>query len=182
MASDSTHIAQLTSELYFLIARFLEAGPCQKAAQTLIREVEEKELLPQRLDWTGQEHPGTYENLVVKSKVEKGLCWASWLQLGGRFGAPWVSVPAWCAPWCAGEAQPAHQSRPPAAGLLQSLSTARDRSSRQRAGAHQSVGGRQAESPPHQQELQACGVEGLSTGCTSLWTTTGATSYLWEPT
>uniref|UniRef100_A0A674P6H4 Pleckstrin homology domain interacting protein n=1 Tax=Takifugu rubripes TaxID=31033 RepID=A0A674P6H4_TAKRU len=64
MASDSTHIAQLTSELYFLIARFLEAGPCQKAAETLIREVEEKELLPKRLDWTGQEHPGTYENLV----------------------------------------------------------------------------------------------------------------------
>uniref|UniRef100_A0A674ML36 Pleckstrin homology domain interacting protein n=1 Tax=Takifugu rubripes TaxID=31033 RepID=A0A674ML36_TAKRU len=51
-------------ELYFLIARFLEAGPCQKAAETLIREVEEKELLPKRLDWTGQEHPGTYENLV----------------------------------------------------------------------------------------------------------------------
>ncbi|XP_054900127.1 PH-interacting protein isoform X1 [Poeciliopsis prolifica] len=64
MASDSTHIAQLTSELYFLIARFLEAGPCQKAAETLIREVEEKELLPRRLDWTGQEHPGTYRNLV----------------------------------------------------------------------------------------------------------------------
>ncbi|XP_029318564.1 PH-interacting protein isoform X2 [Cottoperca gobio] len=63
MASDSTQIAQLTSELYFLIARFLEAGPCQKAAETLIREVEEKELLPIRLDWTGQEHPGTYENL-----------------------------------------------------------------------------------------------------------------------
>uniref|UniRef100_A0A3P8R6K4 PH-interacting protein n=1 Tax=Astatotilapia calliptera TaxID=8154 RepID=A0A3P8R6K4_ASTCA len=51
-------------KLYFLIARFLEAGPCQKAAETLIREVEEKELLPKRLDWTGQEHPGTYENLV----------------------------------------------------------------------------------------------------------------------
>uniref|UniRef100_A0A673B7T2 PH-interacting protein n=1 Tax=Sphaeramia orbicularis TaxID=375764 RepID=A0A673B7T2_9TELE len=51
-------------QLYFLIARFLEAGPCQKAAETLIREVEEKELLPKRLDWTGQEHPGTYENLV----------------------------------------------------------------------------------------------------------------------
>ncbi|XP_024146478.1 PH-interacting protein isoform X2 [Oryzias melastigma] len=64
MASDSTHIAQLTSELYFLIARFLEAGPCQKAAETLIREVEEKELLPRRLDWAGQEHPGTYDNLV----------------------------------------------------------------------------------------------------------------------
>ncbi|XP_013882145.1 PH-interacting protein isoform X1 [Austrofundulus limnaeus] len=64
MASDSTHTAQLTSELYFLIARFLQAGPCQKAAQTLIREVEEKELLPRRLDWTGLEHPGTYDNLV----------------------------------------------------------------------------------------------------------------------
>ncbi|XP_008311418.1 PH-interacting protein [Cynoglossus semilaevis] len=64
MASDSTHIAQLTSELYFLIARFLEAGPCQKAAETLIREAEEKELLPKRVDWTGLEHPGTYENLV----------------------------------------------------------------------------------------------------------------------
>uniref|UniRef100_A0A7N8XX94 PH-interacting protein n=1 Tax=Mastacembelus armatus TaxID=205130 RepID=A0A7N8XX94_9TELE len=51
-------------KLYFLIARFLEAGPCQKAAETLVREVEEKELLPKRLDWTGQEHPGTYENLV----------------------------------------------------------------------------------------------------------------------
>uniref|UniRef100_A0A4W6DB62 PH-interacting protein n=1 Tax=Lates calcarifer TaxID=8187 RepID=A0A4W6DB62_LATCA len=51
-------------QLYFLIARFLQAGPCQKAAETLIREVEEKELLPKRLDWTGQEHPGTYENLV----------------------------------------------------------------------------------------------------------------------
>uniref|UniRef100_A0A3P8UKX5 PH-interacting protein n=1 Tax=Cynoglossus semilaevis TaxID=244447 RepID=A0A3P8UKX5_CYNSE len=51
-------------ELYFLIARFLEAGPCQKAAETLIREAEEKELLPKRVDWTGLEHPGTYENLV----------------------------------------------------------------------------------------------------------------------
>ncbi|XP_028295175.1 PH-interacting protein isoform X2 [Gouania willdenowi] len=64
MASDSTHIAQLTSELYFLIARFLQAGPCQEAAETLIREVDEKQLLPKRQDWTGEEHPGTYENLV----------------------------------------------------------------------------------------------------------------------
>uniref|UniRef100_A0AAX7V853 PH-interacting protein n=1 Tax=Astatotilapia calliptera TaxID=8154 RepID=A0AAX7V853_ASTCA len=41
-----------------LIARFLEAGPCQKAAEVGVF------LLPKRLDWTGQEHPGTYENLV----------------------------------------------------------------------------------------------------------------------
>uniref|UniRef100_A0A3Q3ENY9 BRWD/PHIP N-terminal domain-containing protein n=1 Tax=Labrus bergylta TaxID=56723 RepID=A0A3Q3ENY9_9LABR len=63
MASDSTHIAQLTSELYFLIARFLEAGPCQKAAE-VVCTIFLSQLLPIRLDWTGQEHPGTYENLV----------------------------------------------------------------------------------------------------------------------
>uniref|UniRef100_A0A672IL61 PH-interacting protein n=1 Tax=Salarias fasciatus TaxID=181472 RepID=A0A672IL61_SALFA len=40
------------------IARFLQAGPCQKAAEVGLY------LLPRRLDWTGQEHPGTYENLV----------------------------------------------------------------------------------------------------------------------
>uniref|UniRef100_A0A8C1EWB9 PH-interacting protein n=1 Tax=Cyprinus carpio carpio TaxID=630221 RepID=A0A8C1EWB9_CYPCA len=64
MAAERKHIAQLKSELYFLIARFLEAGPCQDAAETLIREVQEKELLPKRIDWTGKEHPGSYENLV----------------------------------------------------------------------------------------------------------------------
>ncbi|XP_028825190.1 PH-interacting protein isoform X3 [Denticeps clupeoides] len=66
MASDrGEHVAaQLRSELYFLIARFLEAGPCHHAAQTLIREVQEKELLPRRTDWTGAEHRGTYDGLV----------------------------------------------------------------------------------------------------------------------
>ncbi|XP_056588592.1 PH-interacting protein isoform X1 [Triplophysa dalaica] len=64
MAAERKHVAQLKSELYFLIARFLEAGPCQNAAETLIREVQEKELLPKRIDWTGKEHPGSYENLV----------------------------------------------------------------------------------------------------------------------
>uniref|UniRef100_A0A4W4HN02 PH-interacting protein n=1 Tax=Electrophorus electricus TaxID=8005 RepID=A0A4W4HN02_ELEEL len=44
----------LRAQLYFLIARFLEAGPCQDAA----------ELLPKRIDWTGKEHPGSYEHLV----------------------------------------------------------------------------------------------------------------------
>ena len=55
------------AELYFLIARFLEDGPCQQAAQVLIREVAEKELLPRRTDWTGKEHPRTYQNLVRHS-------------------------------------------------------------------------------------------------------------------
>lgn len=56
------------AELYFLIARFLEDGPCQQAAQVLIREVAEKELLPRRTDWTGKEHPRTYQNLVRRSR------------------------------------------------------------------------------------------------------------------
>ncbi|XP_048361765.1 PH-interacting protein [Sphaerodactylus townsendi] len=58
------HTAELRAELYFLIARFLEDGPCQQAAQVLIREVAEKELLPKRTDWTGKEHPRSYESLV----------------------------------------------------------------------------------------------------------------------
>ncbi|XP_053314534.1 PH-interacting protein isoform X2 [Spea bombifrons] len=63
-SSNSQHSTDLKSELYFLIARFLEDGPCQQAAQVLIREVEKKELLPTRVDWTGKEHPRTYQNLV----------------------------------------------------------------------------------------------------------------------
>uniref|UniRef100_A0A671MPT2 BRWD/PHIP N-terminal domain-containing protein n=1 Tax=Sinocyclocheilus anshuiensis TaxID=1608454 RepID=A0A671MPT2_9TELE len=51
------------TQLYFLIARFLEAGPCQDAAE-VGDFVQEKELLPKRIDWTGKEHPGSYENLV----------------------------------------------------------------------------------------------------------------------
>uniref|UniRef100_A0A8C4RP08 PH-interacting protein n=1 Tax=Erpetoichthys calabaricus TaxID=27687 RepID=A0A8C4RP08_ERPCA len=47
-------------DLYFLIARFLEAGPCQNAAEVGTWTC----LLPKRIDWTGKEHPGTYENLV----------------------------------------------------------------------------------------------------------------------
>ncbi|XP_075718167.1 PH-interacting protein isoform X3 [Rhinoderma darwinii] len=63
-SSSSQHSTELKSELFFLVARFLEDGPCQEAAQVLIREVEKKELLPRRVDWTGEEHPRTYQNLV----------------------------------------------------------------------------------------------------------------------
>uniref|UniRef100_A0A673MKD6 PH-interacting protein-like n=1 Tax=Sinocyclocheilus rhinocerous TaxID=307959 RepID=A0A673MKD6_9TELE len=52
-------------QLYFLIARFLEAGPCQDAAEVdLFNTVFPLQLLPKRIDWTGKEHPGSYENLV----------------------------------------------------------------------------------------------------------------------
>uniref|UniRef100_A0AC11EB45 Uncharacterized protein n=1 Tax=Ovis aries TaxID=9940 RepID=A0AC11EB45_SHEEP len=48
----------IESELYFLIARYLSAGPCRRAAQ----------LLPKRLDWEGNEHNRSYEELVLSNK------------------------------------------------------------------------------------------------------------------
>uniref|UniRef100_A0A8C9VKR5 Bromodomain and WD repeat domain containing 1 n=1 Tax=Scleropages formosus TaxID=113540 RepID=A0A8C9VKR5_SCLFO len=44
-------------ELYFLISRYLTTGPCRKAAEVSC-------LLPKRLDWEGNEHPRSYEDLV----------------------------------------------------------------------------------------------------------------------
>ncbi|XP_042316498.1 PH-interacting protein isoform X4 [Sceloporus undulatus] len=77
------HTAELRAELYFLIARFLESGPCQQAAQVLIREVAEKELLPRRTDWTGQEHPRSYDSLV---KYYRHLAPDHLLQICHRLG------------------------------------------------------------------------------------------------
>uniref|UniRef100_A0A8V0XEQ7 PH-interacting protein n=1 Tax=Gallus gallus TaxID=9031 RepID=A0A8V0XEQ7_CHICK len=79
----SRHTAELRAELYFLIARFLEDGPCQQAAQVLIREVAEKELLPKRTDWTGKEHPRSYQNLV---KYYRHLAPDHLLQICHRLG------------------------------------------------------------------------------------------------
>ncbi|XP_058388031.1 bromodomain and WD repeat-containing protein 3-like isoform X2 [Diceros bicornis minor] len=39
MSCERTGLSELRSELYFLIAQFLEDGPCQPEAQVLIREV-----------------------------------------------------------------------------------------------------------------------------------------------
>uniref|UniRef100_A0A3B5QU57 BRWD/PHIP N-terminal domain-containing protein n=1 Tax=Xiphophorus maculatus TaxID=8083 RepID=A0A3B5QU57_XIPMA len=44
--------------LYYLISRFLTTGPCRRAA----------ELLPGRLDWLGNEHPRTYEDVVAANR------------------------------------------------------------------------------------------------------------------
>uniref|UniRef100_A0A8C8S822 Bromodomain and WD repeat domain containing 1 n=1 Tax=Pelusios castaneus TaxID=367368 RepID=A0A8C8S822_9SAUR len=54
-----------SSELYFLVARFLTTGPCRRAA-----EVSEQRpaLLPKRLDWEGNEHYRSYEDLVLSNK------------------------------------------------------------------------------------------------------------------
>uniref|UniRef100_A0A665TV18 Bromodomain and WD repeat domain containing 1 n=1 Tax=Echeneis naucrates TaxID=173247 RepID=A0A665TV18_ECHNA len=43
---------------YYLISRFLTTGPCRRAAEVSWR------LLPRRLDWLGNEHPRTYEDVV----------------------------------------------------------------------------------------------------------------------
>ncbi|KAM9003270.1 PH-interacting protein isoform X1 [Sarcophilus harrisii] len=83
MSCESKGLSELRSELYFLIARFLEDGPCQQAAQVLIREVAEKELLPRRTDWTGKEHPRTYQNLV---KYYRHLAPDHLLQICHRLG------------------------------------------------------------------------------------------------
>ncbi|XP_059824809.1 bromodomain and WD repeat-containing protein 1-like isoform X3 [Hypanus sabinus] len=99
--AETTAISSLESELYFLIARFLSAGPCRNSAevsgfsfnliaratgqpssvvtptnkiffclfwQVLLRELEEKELLPKRLDWEGNEHHRSYENFLLSNR------------------------------------------------------------------------------------------------------------------
>ncbi|KAK2488861.1 hypothetical protein MC885_007590, partial [Smutsia gigantea] len=85
---------QIEAELYYLIARFLQSGPCNKSAQVrerggalgavgngtngeieavgcvvplrvLVQELEEHQLIPHRLDWEGKEHRRSFEDLVA---------------------------------------------------------------------------------------------------------------------
>ncbi|XP_028428094.1 bromodomain and WD repeat-containing protein 3 isoform X2 [Perca flavescens] len=62
------NISLLESELYYLISRFLTTGPCRRAAEVLASELEEYQLLPGRLDWLGNEHPRTYEDVVTANR------------------------------------------------------------------------------------------------------------------
>uniref|UniRef100_A0A8C4GVS9 Bromodomain and WD repeat domain containing 1 n=1 Tax=Dicentrarchus labrax TaxID=13489 RepID=A0A8C4GVS9_DICLA len=57
-----------TFQLYYLISRFLTTGPCRRAAEVLASELEEYQLLPGRLDWLGDEHPRTYEDVVAANR------------------------------------------------------------------------------------------------------------------
>uniref|UniRef100_A0A4W6FJC4 Bromodomain and WD repeat domain containing 3 n=1 Tax=Lates calcarifer TaxID=8187 RepID=A0A4W6FJC4_LATCA len=57
--------SQTEAELYYLIARFLQSGPCKKAAQILIEELEEYELVPQRWSWDGQKYKRTFQDWVI---------------------------------------------------------------------------------------------------------------------
>ncbi|XP_061682626.1 bromodomain and WD repeat-containing protein 3 isoform X2 [Syngnathoides biaculeatus] len=62
------NISLLETELYYLISRFLTTGPCQRTAEVLVSELEEYQLLPGRLDWLGNEHPRTYEDVVAANR------------------------------------------------------------------------------------------------------------------
>ncbi|XP_037124161.1 bromodomain and WD repeat-containing protein 3 isoform X2 [Syngnathus acus] len=61
-------ISLLETELYYLISRFLTTGPCRRSAEVLVSELEEYQLLPRRLDWLGNEHPRTYEDVVAANR------------------------------------------------------------------------------------------------------------------
>ncbi|XP_038078010.1 bromodomain and WD repeat-containing protein 3-like isoform X2 [Patiria miniata] len=52
------------AELYFLVVKFLAAGPCRATAEVLKQEIEKHGLFPTRLDWLGNEHRKSFENLT----------------------------------------------------------------------------------------------------------------------
>ena len=85
--SDMDAPPSFRAELYFLVAKLLENGPCQSAAQTLrkgtliyilssavclqfnhpcfykISELESHEIVPARYDWKGQRHQKTFKDM-----------------------------------------------------------------------------------------------------------------------
>ena len=50
-------------ELYFLMAKFLENGPCTETAARLKKELTEKSLLQPRYDWKGIAHAKTFRDM-----------------------------------------------------------------------------------------------------------------------
>ena len=50
-------------ELYFLIAKFLENGPCKDTATRLKTELTENGLLQPRYDWKGISHAKTFRDM-----------------------------------------------------------------------------------------------------------------------
>ncbi|XP_055904407.1 bromodomain and WD repeat-containing protein 3 [Eupeodes corollae] len=53
-------------ELYFLISKFLAAGPLKETAKVLVKELEQKKVLPRRTDWLGNEHDQSFDELESK--------------------------------------------------------------------------------------------------------------------
>ncbi|XP_044761682.1 bromodomain and WD repeat-containing protein 1 [Coccinella septempunctata] len=52
-----------TAELYFLIQKWLSNGPLQKTTQVLMKELEEHNIYQKRLDWMGNEHNRSFEDM-----------------------------------------------------------------------------------------------------------------------
>ena len=50
-------------ELYFLMAKFLENGPCTETARRLKAELTDKGLLQPRYDWKGEAHAKTFRDM-----------------------------------------------------------------------------------------------------------------------
>ncbi len=55
--------SNIESELYYLVAKYLESGPCHRSAQLLKKEIEENSLLPKRFDWLGRQHDSTFDEV-----------------------------------------------------------------------------------------------------------------------
>ena len=51
------------AEIYYLVAKFLENGPCQNAAAALRNDLESNELVPPRYDWKGSSHQKTFRDM-----------------------------------------------------------------------------------------------------------------------
>lgn len=64
----TSSVSSTEAELYFLIARFLSNGPCKQAADVLLRELGEHELLPKGIDWKGNERIRSYDQLVRSNR------------------------------------------------------------------------------------------------------------------
>ncbi|GLV31866.1 BRWD3 [Carabus blaptoides fortunei] len=62
-AGTSRQHSVITPELYFLIVKFLAAGPLKETAEVLRRELEKFKILPKRLDWEGNTHERSFEEL-----------------------------------------------------------------------------------------------------------------------
>ncbi|XP_013777626.1 PH-interacting protein-like [Limulus polyphemus] len=55
--------SSLEAELYYLIANFLNSGPCKRSAEILRQEIEKYQLMPCRIDWLGRSHQRSFEDL-----------------------------------------------------------------------------------------------------------------------
>lgn len=82
-------------ELMFLMVKQLEGIGCHEAASVLRREISEKHLMPQRVDWMGRKHDQTFEDMDrdhphISADYLSKLC-AALPQLVDRMSAPAVS-------------------------------------------------------------------------------------------